>query len=331
MSDAAGTLWLDQAARTWSEQIVEASGVSLSMMPRLSEGSAAAGSVRPSIAAELGWAPGVRVAGGAGDAAAAAIGLGAINDGDAFISLGTSCQLFVTTAAYRPNPASLVHAFAHALPRRWFQMAAMLNGASCLAWIAEVLGRGDIYGLLREVAAAPSKPCQLLFLPYLAGERTPHNDAAARGVFFGLDAGTTAADLVRAVLEGVAFSIREARDVLELAGTALTRVGAAGGGARNSFWLQMIATITGLTIECFDGTAQGPAIGAARLGWMALTGQSADEVCPRPRVTAVIAPDPAKADGYASAYERYRSLYRALRPEFARGAPSVILRSSEGA
>jgi xylulokinase len=208
-------------------------------------------------------------------------------------------------------------------------MAAMLNGASCLAWIAEVLGRGDIDGLLREVAA-PSKPCQLLFLPYLAGERTPHNDATARGVFFGLDAGTTAADLVRAVLQGVAFSIREARDVLELAGTALTRVGAAGGGARNSLWLQMIANITALTIECFDGTAQGPAIGAARLGWMALTGQSADEVCPRPRVTRVIAPDLAETYDYARAYERYRLLYRALRPEFARGVPSVIS-PSEGA
>ena len=314
MCDAAGTLWLDEARRCWSAEALAASGLVLEQMPRVVEGTEVSGVVLPALCVEFGWHPGVIVAGGAGDAAAAAVGLGAIGDGDAFISLGTSCQLFVTTARYRPRPETLVHAFAHCVPGRWFQMAAMLNGASCLAWAAGVLGRADdIDGLLREAAMVPPGARGVLFLPYLAGERTPHNDASARGVFAGLSASTTAADMTRSVLEGVAYSIREARGVLASAGTELDEAGVTGGGTRSALWLQIICDVSGLPLSRLDGTELGPAFGAARLARIALTGEAVDMVCTKPKVSDRFVPDPAKTAVYAEGFARYRKLYKALR------------------
>jgi len=318
LSDAAGTLWLDEARRQWSEAAVDASGLSLRQMPKLIEGTEVSGEVRPELCAEWGWSPGVIVAGGAGDAAAAAVGLGAVEDGDAFLSLGTSCQLFATTAQYRPRPETLVHAFALCVPGRWFQMAAMLNGASCLAWIANALGRSDIEGLLSEVEFGTAGPGELLFLPYLSGERTPHNNEAARGVFFGLSESTGAAELTRAVLEGVAFSIREAREVLASAGTPLNAAGVTGGGTRSRYWLQMISDVSGLTLSRFEGTELGPAFGAARLARLALTGERIADVCTKPSVKDRFVPDDRLAATYAAKFVRYQSLYAALEPEFRR-------------
>lgn len=321
MCDAAGTLWLDQARRCWSAEAVAASGLRNEQMPRVIEGTEISGVVRPELCAEFGWMPGVIVAGGSGDSAAAAVGLGALAGGDAFISLGTSCQLFATSHAYRPRPETLVHAFAHCVPGSWFQQAAMLNGASCLAWVASVLGReGDIDGLLREVAAGPPGPGEVLFLPYLAGERTPHNDPAARGVFFGLSASATGVDLTRAVLEGVAYSIREARDVLAAAGTELRAVGVTGGGTRSALWLQIISDVTGLELSRLDGAELGPAFGAARLARVALTGEAVEAVCVKPTVADRFMPDTQTAAAYAAGFERYRRLYAALRPEFQRAS-----------
>ncbi len=318
MCDAAASLWLDEAKRAWSEQAVAASGLTLSQMPRVIEGTAVSGLVHPNLCAEFGWQPGVIVAGGSGDSAAGAVGLGALEDGDGYIALGTSIQLFVSTATYRPRPETLVHAFAHCVPNRWFQQAAMLNGASALAWWAGTLGRSDdIAGLLREVEAAGPAPEEVLFLPYLTGERTPHNNAQARGVFFGMGAGTTSLDMTRAVLTGVAYSIREAREVLAAAGTPLTSVGITGGGARSTFWLQMISDVTGLELSLIDGAELGPAFGAARLARIALTGEAVAEVCTKPAVTAMFRPDASKAEAYAEGFLRYRRLYAALRSEFA--------------
>ena len=155
-------------------------------MPRIAEGTDAASRLLPSISAEWGLRPDIIVAGGAGDAAAGAVGIGAINPGDAFISLGTSAQIFVTTDSYRPYPETLIHSFAHTLPRTWFQMAALLNGASVVEWAARLTGQPDLNDLLTRTEAAFTGPQRLLFLPYLAGERTPHNDPHARGVLFGL-------------------------------------------------------------------------------------------------------------------------------------------------
>ena len=191
--------------------------------PRIVEGTMPAARLRPGIAAELGLPPGIPLAGGAGDAAAGAIGIGAIDDGDGFVSLGTSAQYFVTTATYRPYPERLIHAYCHGLPERWFQSAALLNGASCVGWAARLLGEPDIPALLARVEAAWRGPSRILFLPYLAGERTPHDDPHARGVLFGLDADSCATDVAQAVMEGVAFSLAEAQDCLAEAGTDVQR------------------------------------------------------------------------------------------------------------
>ncbi|HEX9905006.1 MAG TPA: xylulokinase, partial [Propylenella sp.] len=210
MSDAAGTLWLDQAARDWSEKILAATGLARRHMPALLEGNAAGGSVRTDLLQAWGLPGPIVVAGGAGDAAAAAIGIGAVESGDAFISLGTSAQFFVTDDEYRPQPAAMLHAFAHALPGRWFRMAAMLNGAAVLDWIARIVGATDLGAMLNRAEADYRGPSDILFLPYLSGERTPHNDPSARGVFAGLHPSASASDLVQAALEGVAYSLLEA-------------------------------------------------------------------------------------------------------------------------
>ncbi|WP_018184029.1 xylulokinase [Kaistia granuli] len=318
MSDAAGSLWLDEANRRWSPEVVGATGLDPAVMPRLVEGSDAAGTLAPSVAAALGLKAGVIVAGGAGDAAAGGIGIGAIDEGDAFISLGTSGQYFVVNESYRPHPAAYVHTFAHALPARWFQMAAMLNGASALAWAASVVGETDIGKLLDRVEATPVKNNELIFLPYLAGERTPHNDPHARGVFFGLDPATETVDLIRAVLEGVAFSFADAQAALAAAGTRPVRMGAIGGGAKSALWMKMFADVLGVQIVLHEGGAKGPAFGAARLAILAATGGQPARVCTAPPIHTTIDPDPAATERYQPKIERFRRLYCALRPEFSR-------------
>lgn len=314
-SDAAGTLWLDQARRCWSPDIVAACGLSENQLPGLVEGNDRAGVLGSAITAVLGLPEGVIVAGGAGDVAAGAVGIGAVDPGDAFVSLGTSAQYFVTSDGHRPSPESLIHAFAHALPGRWFQMAALLNGASTLAWVAGVLGR-PIDGLLAETETAYRGPGSLLFLPYLHGERTPHNNPRARGVFFGIDADTRASDLVQAVLEGVAFSLAESQDCLAAAGTRVERLDVIGGGARSHFWMRLLAAILDRPITLYRGSARGPAFGAARLAHLAVTGKDPGVVCTRPAVERVIEADPALVDAYAEPSARFKRLYRALRDEW---------------
>jgi xylulokinase len=321
LCDAAGTLLLDEARRDWSPELIAATGMPPAQLPRLAEGSAPAGVLRPMMAAELGLTPGIPVAAGAGDAAGGAVGIGAVEDGDGFVSLGTSAQYFVTTAAYRPYPEALVHAFCHALPGRWFQMAALLNGASCLAWAASFLDERDLGALLGRVEAQWRGPSRLLFLPYLAGERTPHDDPHARGVLFGVDAGTTPADLVLAVLEGVAFSLAEAQDCLGVAGTRVADLAAVGGGARSRFWVRILATALDRPVTLYVGGENGPAFGAARLARLALTGEATADVCVKPEIAAVIEPDRGQVPAYQRQGDRFRRLYRALRPEFAAAHP----------
>ena len=315
--DAAGTLWLDQARRAWSPGIVAATGLGLGQLPRLAEGSETAGALRPAVAAALGLPPGIPIAAGAGDAAAGAIGIGAVEDGDAFVSLGTSAQYFVTTAAYRPYPERLIHAYCHGVPERWYQCAALLNGASCLGWAAALLGERDIAGLVARVEAAWRGPSRVLFLPYLAGERTPHDDTNARGVLFGLDADTGPLALAQAVLEGVALSLAEAQDCLLAAGTWLGAIAAIGGGARSPFWMRLLATVLDRPVTLYAGAAKGPAFGAARLARLAVTGEPVAEVCRKPAVAQILEPEQAMVVAYRAHGERFRALYRALRPEFA--------------
>ncbi len=323
MSDAAGTWWLDEAARDWSDEALAATGLDRSYMPGLIEGSQPSGALSPALARQWGMSGEVSVAGGAGDAAAGAVGLGAVDDGSAFISLGTSGQLFVTARSFNPAPETLLHTFCHALPDRWFQMAAMLNGASCLAWVAGLLQQ-DIVKLLSSTEAAYGAPSKILFLPYLTGERTPHNDPHARGVFFGMSPETGQTDLVQAVLEGVAFSFADAKQALEGADTTLAGAGLVGGGSRSEFWAQILANVLNIPLQRFEGSDKGPAFGAARLAKLAATGEPPETICTPPRIVQTIEPTPQLVEAYAPRIEAFRDLYRALKPEFrtAAGRPN---------
>jgi xylulokinase len=315
MSDAAGTWWLDEAQRSWSDEALAVTGLNQRRMPKLIEGSEPSGVLRPEIARAWGLPHTVVVAGGAGDGAAGAIGVGAIDEGSAFISLGTSAQLFATTNVYRAAPETLVHAFCHAVPGRWFQMAAMLNGASALAWAADFL-KAEISTLLEEVEARFEQPASCLFLPYLSGERTPHNDSHARGVLFGMTPQTGRAEFVQSVLEGVAFSLADAKACIENAGTSIHDVGVIGGGSRSLLWTRIVASVLGLPLTRFEGGDKGPAFGAARLARLAVTGEPVEVVCTPQRVRDVVHPEPRLVEAYRPRIELFRSLYRAVRPEF---------------
>ncbi len=319
MSDAAGSWWLDEAERRWSPDALAASGVDPAWVPALSEGSDAVGALAPGVADELGLPLDVVVAAGGGDAAVGAIGIGAIRPGDAFISLGTSTQLIVASDRYRAAPERLVHSFAHALPRRWYRMAAMLNGAGALAFVARLVGR-EVAELEAEAATDYRGPGQTIFLPYLSGERTPHDDPHARGVVFGLGEGASRVELTRAVMEGVAFTLAGARDCLRDVGDAFDRVGLIGGGAKSALWAHMIAAALRCEVVRYRGGETGPAFGAARLARLAATGQAPEDLCKAPDIADVATPDPGLAEAFGDARERFDSLYRALRPEFLKAA-----------
>lgn len=316
VTDAAGTWLLDQQARAWSGLAIERLGIDRRLLPEIVESPTPTGTVRPDIAARFGFSPGTVVAGGAGDTLAGGLGIGVVENGRGFVSLGTSGQVFVATDRYRPAPEQVVHSFCHCLPGRWSAMAAVLNGASALASMSRLAGSDDIAALLAEVEAGFDGPSPLLFLPYLTGERSPHNDPWARGVLFGLGADSSRAEMIQAVLEGVAFSLADGVAGLEAAGISVGQVGFIGGGARSRLWARIIAAATGLTLARFADGAQGAAFGAARLGRMAAGGPLVAEP---PEVVETIAPETALRDAYLPRIEAYRGLYRALKPEFRRG------------
>lgn len=311
LADAAGTLLLDEARRDWSEPILAAVGLSREQVPRLLEGSAGSGMIRPEIAAALGLTHPAMVAAGGGDSAAGAVGIGAIGDGDSFISLGTSAQIFVGRERYAPKPATLIHAFAHALPGRWFEQAALLNGASCLEWVARVIGEADMGALLGRVEANFRGPSPVMFLPYLSGERTPLNDPDARGVFAYLENATGPLDLVQAVLEGVAFSLIDGQ--LAFGDGLRGDMPMIGGGARSRFWMRIIASALGCPLQRVAHADAGPAFGAARLARLGLTRETPEAVCIKPRVEETIEPNPALNRAYKERFQTFRALYRSIR------------------
>ena len=306
MSDASGTLWLDVAARDWSDTALAATGLTRAHMPRLVEGNAPAGTLRPDLAARWGMTAPI-LAGGAGDNAAGAIGVSAIKPGDAFVSLGTSGVLFATTDRARPWPQGAVHAFCHAIPQTWHQMGVTLSAASSLAWWAGIAGV-DEAALLTEMGE-PSAPSPALFAPYLGGERTPHNDGGLRAGFIGLSNETGRPALTQAVLEGVAFSLRDCLDVLRASGTVVTGADVIGGGSRSTAWVRIIASILGIPLRTLRAGETGGAFGAARLARMAVTGESPETVCTPPDRADEIAPDPALAGAYAERLGRYRAFH----------------------
>lgn len=314
-SDASGTLWLDVAARDWSDELLAATGLARRHMPRLVESNRPSSALRPELASAWGLARDVVIAGGAGDNAASAIGIGATQPGDGFISLGTSGVLFVVNDRYRPNPASAVHAFCHALPGRWHQMSVMLAAASCLRWFTRLCGATDEAELLAEVAAltTEARDAAPIFLPYLAGERTPHNDPFAQGTFHGLTHESTRATCAYAVIEGVTFGLADGLAALQAAGTEVTRLSLVGGGARSPCWAQLIADVLGIEIVTHSGGEAGGALGAARLAWLA-DGGDEDTVCAKPPVAATYQPSASRHDKLHTRLQHFRAIYRQLQP-----------------
>jgi len=307
MSDASGTLWLDPARRDWSDDALAATGLTRAAMPRLVEGSAASAELSAELAARWGIRQPPIIAGGAGDNAATAVGLGAIASGDAFLSLGTSGVLWVTTDRFAPNPASAVHAFCHALPATWHQMGVMLSAAGALSWWAQVAGRSEAE-LLTEVGEAAQGPSRVMFLPYLSGERTPANNADLRAIFAGLGSDDERSALTRAVLEGVAFAVRDNRDSLAAAGTSIGELDLVGGGSRSRLWAQIIADMLEIPVHRVEEGTVGAAHGAARLGRLAATGESPAAVCGRARRIESFLPDPARSAAFGEAHARWRRL-----------------------
>jgi len=319
MSDASGTGWLDVARRDWSDPMLAATGLSRAQMPRLVEGNAVSAQVSSAAAEQLGINR-VPVAGGAGDNAASAVGMGIIAAGQAFLSLGTSGVLFAVTDRFRPNPERAAHAFCHALPGRWHQMAVLLSAAGALDWVAQLLGATDLPLLVETAQARGVRRESPYFLPYLSGERTPHNDPQARGVFFGLTHETTPADLVGAVLEGVALAFADGLEVLLESGGQIDEISMTGGGARLPYWGALLAAVLNRPLTYRTGSEIGAALGAARLGRMAATGEAAAAVCRLPPVVRVVHPEPGLAALLAQRREHFVRLYRDLRHTFQESA-----------
>jgi xylulokinase len=316
MSDAAGTAWLDVGKRSWSEEMLAATGLNRAHMPQLVEGSAAAGTVLAPVADEL-QIRRVVVAGGAGDNAASAAGMGVISPGQAFLSLGTSGVLFVVTDQFRPNPERAAHAFCHCLPGRWHQMSVMLSAASTLDWVAILTREPDLPRLVAAAAARGLQRRSPFFLPYLSGERTPHNDPDCRGVFFGIDAGTSAADLTLAVLEGVALAFADGMDVLLEGGSSVTEISVTGGGARLPYWGELLAAALNRPLTYRQGSEVGAATGAARLARLALGQERPEDICVPPPITRIVKPDAALAALIAARRRIFVQLYQNLKSTFA--------------
>lgn len=310
MSDAAGTSWLDTGARVWSEDLLAATGLPLSAMPRLVEGSVVSGAVRPEIAARFGIPAGAVVAGGAGDNAAAGIGVGVVSAGQAFVSLGTSGVLFAANDGYRPDPATAVHTFCHALPGKWHQMGVILAATDALNWFARVAGAEA--AVLTEALGPLQAPGKTRFLPYLGGERTPLNDAAIRGAFIGLEHATDRDAATRAVLEGVSFAIRDCRDALAATGTRIDRLIAVGGGSRSDYWLSAIATALDTPVAVPVSGDYGGAFGAARLAIMAATGAGA-EIATAPGIARTFEPNVMLKGAFDEGHARYRAAQSAIK------------------
>ena len=312
MSDSAGTTWLDVGARDWSDKLLVASGMRRDQMPELVEGSERAGTLRPDLADRWGLPDGVIVVGGGGDNAAAACGVGALREGDGFVSLGTSGVLLAARDSFAPMPSSAVHTFCHAVPNRWYQMGVILAATDSLNWLARNLNQSPA-DLSAALGGSISGPGTLRFLPYLSGERTPHNDSAIRGALLNIDISAGPADLTQAVMEGVAFALRDSLEALKSTGANLTRVLAIGGGSQSRYWVELCATVLGLPIDLPAQGEFGAALGAARLAICGATGADPDTIMTRPDVAETIHPRDDLRPAYDAAWQQFRAAYPAIK------------------
>jgi len=312
MSDAGGTYWLDVAGRRWSDALLAATGLERAQMPGLVEGSEIAGRLDAGLARRWGMTGRPVVAGGAGDNAAAACGIGAVRPGTAFLSLGTSGVLFIATSRFLPNTEGAVHAFCHALPQSWHQMGVILSATDSLNWLASLF-QTTPDELVKAQGDKLEGPSSALFLPYLSGERTPHNDARARGAVLGIGHETDRRQFVQAVLEGVAFAFRDCLSALQTAGSDIERATAVGGGAASRLWLAILANVLDRPLDRPRDSELGAAYGAARLGMAAALGADPAAIMTPPALAETVKPVPELVGRYAESYTRYRALYPATR------------------
>lgn len=319
VSDASGMLLFDVRNRKWSPKMCELCGVTTDQLAKVFESYEVIGTVKEEIAADLGIRKDVRVIAGAGDNAAAAIGTGTVENGDCNISLGTSGTIFIASDSYSVDSQNALHSFAHA-NGAWHLMGCMLSAASCNKWWMEDILRDPDMAAAQAEIGDPDKALgqnHVYFLPYLMGERSPHNDPAARGAFIGMSMDTTRADMLQAVLEGVAFGLRDSLEVARSSGLEIKKTKICGGGAKSPLWRKMIANIMNLTVETIE-SEEGPALGGALLaavgcGVFRDTKEAAAAVV---KVTGQEIPDPTLVARYEERYQTFRKLYPALKDAY---------------
>ncbi|MBT0587824.1 xylulokinase [Alteromonas oceanisediminis] len=313
VSDAAGTLWLDVARRDWSDTMLTACGLDRSHMPRLYEGTQITGIIKPALAKRWGMQCVAVVAGGS-DNAAGAVGVGVVGQQRGMLSLGTSGVYFVSAQRYSQGCEDAVHSFCHALPNQWHLMSVMLSAASCLQWFADQVAKQPLDRLMQSVESECTIAEDIpYFLPYLSGERTPHNDPLVQGSFIGLTHSTTQQQMLVAVLEGVSFAFADAVEVLHNTGTVAQNITLIGGGTRSDFWRQMLADVLNLPLDYREDGEVGPALGAAKLAQIAIeTHRTVSQICTQPRLIKRYHPTPAKHAVLAQRRHKFVALYSAL-------------------
>ena len=317
-SDASGMLLLDVEHKRWSAEMLELCGVTEAQMPKLFESYEVVGTVKPDVARALGLSDQVRVGAGAGDTAAAAVGTGVVGEGGCNISLGTSGTLFISSERFGVDPNNALHAFAHA-DGGWHLMGCMLSAASCNKWLCDdILKNTDYAAEQKDITAEKLGRNHVYFLPYLMGERSPINDTNARGAFLGMTMDTTRSDLVQAVLEGVAFAIRDSFEVARSLGLDIPSSKLCGGGSKSPLWRTIFANVLGIPLE-LPKTEQGPGYGGAMLamvgcGRFESVRAAADALV---EVAAVVEPEADLTARYEERYRQYRTIYPALKPVFA--------------
>ena len=312
MSDSAGTSWLDTGRRAWSDYLLSAGDMRADQMPRLVEGCETGGTLRKELCADWGIATPPVVVGGAGDNAAAAAGIGALNDGQGFVSLGTSGVLMVARDSYAPAPETAVHTFCHAVPDRWYQMGVILAATDSLNWLSNVL-EAEPAALTMLLGDNLKSPSSTRFLPYISGERTPHNDSAIRGAFLNLSVGTDRSEMVQAVLEGVSFALADCKDALAKTNASFETVFAIGGGAQSRYWVELLATVLDLPLAIPKSGEFGAAMGAARLAMIGATSADPHDILRSPEISEKIEPNTKLKGAFAAAHHAYRDSYKYLR------------------
>ena len=315
LSDASGMLLLDVKNRCWSKEMMEICGVKESQLPKLYESWEVVGTLKPEIAEELGFSTDVKVVAGAGDNAAAAVGTGTVGDGQCNISLGTSGTIFISSKEFGVDENNALHSFDHA-DGSYHLMGCMLSAASCNKWwVEEILGATDFAKEQEGIDKLGEN--HVYFLPYLMGERSPHNNPDARGVFFGMSMDTTRADMTQAVLEGVTFGLRDSLEVARSLGINIERTKICGGGAKSPLWKKMVANIMNLKVDVLENE-QGPAMGGAMLAAVGCGAYPDVETIAKKivKVVETVEPDPELTAKYEERYQKFRTLYPTMKALF---------------